>query len=219
MDHAIEPVDIRLRSSSISRRNSPLGGHVPSRRGSTQGSAILLSPALGGRGSQIFGEDFAFDGQYTVLFGSSLSANNLLLYSRGYGWGWNCPGRNTTGHTEVRAEPDRSREKFLQFSGVNAIDRTDVVISLNGIFSLSSDTPKCNTKPYQTVDLPLTSLYQKPPVLVMSQQLDFIIVLVCLNSFKGYLLNSKLGQSVLGTKNLIRLEQTDPYGSIFIDIV
>lgn len=57
---AVEKVDVRLGSAgSLSRRDSPI---APSHRESLQAAAISFSPAPGGRGSQIFGEDFAFEG-------------------------------------------------------------------------------------------------------------------------------------------------------------
>ena len=56
----IVDVDVRLRGSSPSRRESPL---VPSRGASPQTAGFRFSPAPTGRNSQIFGEDFAFDGK------------------------------------------------------------------------------------------------------------------------------------------------------------
>ena len=60
-EQAVVPVDIRMRSSSVSRRDSPL---APSLRGSLPPQTITagLSPTAAGRNVQIFGEDFAFDG-------------------------------------------------------------------------------------------------------------------------------------------------------------
>ncbi|KAF4623751.1 hypothetical protein D9613_001795 [Agrocybe pediades] len=57
--HPVEYVDVRLRSSSISRHGSPMVHN--SQRGSVQGAGISFSPAQGGRGSQAFGEDFQFE--------------------------------------------------------------------------------------------------------------------------------------------------------------
>ncbi|KAF8974045.1 hypothetical protein BDZ97DRAFT_1912480 [Flammula alnicola] len=58
-DHAVAQVDVRLRSISLSRRNSPL---LSTHRGSMLAAAVILSsPAAVGRNSQIFGEDFVFD--------------------------------------------------------------------------------------------------------------------------------------------------------------
>ena len=53
-------IDVRLRGSSPSRRESPRG---PSRGGSPQAAGFGFSPALTGRNSHFFGEDFAFDGR------------------------------------------------------------------------------------------------------------------------------------------------------------
>lgn len=56
-DHIlVDRADIGLRSSSGSRRNSSL---IPSRAGSVAG----LSPASFGKGSQVLGEDYMFDGK------------------------------------------------------------------------------------------------------------------------------------------------------------
>ncbi len=56
---AIEPVDVRLRSSSsLSRRESSL---APSQRGSAI-DGVTFSPVGGRGGSQIAGEDFAVEG-------------------------------------------------------------------------------------------------------------------------------------------------------------
>ncbi|CAA7265812.1 unnamed protein product [Cyclocybe aegerita] len=63
-DHVIEQVDIRLRSNSLSHHASPL---VDSQRGSLAGAGVTFSPALTGRNSQIFGEDFAFDVENRVV--------------------------------------------------------------------------------------------------------------------------------------------------------
>ncbi|KAJ3513821.1 hypothetical protein NLJ89_g2734 [Agrocybe chaxingu] len=63
-DHAIEQVDIRLRSNSLSLRASPLAN---SQRGSLAGAGVTFSPAPTGRSSQIFGEDFAFDVENGVV--------------------------------------------------------------------------------------------------------------------------------------------------------
>ncbi|KAF9568401.1 hypothetical protein CPC08DRAFT_625327 [Agrocybe pediades] len=62
--HPVEYVDVRLRSSSISRHGSPMMHN--SQRGSVQGAGISFSPAPGGRGSQAFGEDFQFEKQGTI---------------------------------------------------------------------------------------------------------------------------------------------------------
>jgi len=56
---AIDPVDVRLRSSSsVSRRESSL---APSQKGSVVGG-LTFSPAAGRGGSQIAGEDFIVEG-------------------------------------------------------------------------------------------------------------------------------------------------------------
>lgn len=60
-DPVVDMIDIRLRSSSLSRRESPL---APSRGGSLQlAPGFGFSPAQTGQNSQLFGEDFAFDGK------------------------------------------------------------------------------------------------------------------------------------------------------------
>jgi meiotic recombination protein REC8 len=59
IDQPTEPVSVRLRSDSVnSRRESPF---APSQRGSAVGG-LTFSPVIGKGGSQIMGEDFAFDG-------------------------------------------------------------------------------------------------------------------------------------------------------------
>lgn len=59
INQPIELVNVKLRSdSSNSRRESSL---APSQRGSVVGG-LTFSPGIG-RGSQIIGEDFAFDGE------------------------------------------------------------------------------------------------------------------------------------------------------------
>ncbi len=65
-EQGVVPVDIRMRSSSVSRRDSPL---APSLRGSLPPQIITagLSPTAAGRNVQIFGEDFAFDGNTNTL--------------------------------------------------------------------------------------------------------------------------------------------------------
>ena len=65
-EQAVVPVDIRMRSSSVSRRDSPL---APSLRGRLPPQNITagLSPTAAGRNVQIFGEDFAFDGNTNTL--------------------------------------------------------------------------------------------------------------------------------------------------------
>ena len=59
-DPIVDMVDVRLRSSSLSRRGSPL---PPSRGGSLQASGFGFSPAQTGQSTHLFGEDFAFDGK------------------------------------------------------------------------------------------------------------------------------------------------------------
>jgi len=60
-DPVVDMIDVRLRSSSLSRRGSPL---PPSRGGSLQlAPGIGFSPAQTGQHSHVFGEDFAFDGK------------------------------------------------------------------------------------------------------------------------------------------------------------
>uniref|UniRef100_A0A8H7Y7W3 Rad21/Rec8-like protein N-terminal domain-containing protein n=1 Tax=Psilocybe cubensis TaxID=181762 RepID=A0A8H7Y7W3_PSICU len=66
VDHIVERVDVRLRSISTTRRESPIAGSRDSHRGSITGSNVLLSPAMGGRTSQILGEDFAFEVEEAV---------------------------------------------------------------------------------------------------------------------------------------------------------
>lgn len=59
-DFPIEPVNVNLRSGSInSRRESSL---APSQRGSVVGG-LAFSPVVEMGGSQMMGEDFAFDGE------------------------------------------------------------------------------------------------------------------------------------------------------------
>lgn len=58
-DYPIEPVNVNLGSASInSRRESSL---APSHRGGVGG--LTFSPVIEKGGSQIMGEDFAFDGE------------------------------------------------------------------------------------------------------------------------------------------------------------
>ena len=52
-ENFVDHVDVRLRSNSLSH-HSPV---VPS-----IATGIVFSPVPSGRGSQVFGEDFAFDG-------------------------------------------------------------------------------------------------------------------------------------------------------------
>lgn len=65
-EQAVAPVDIRMRSSSLSRHDSPLASSL---RGSLvpQMITVGLSPTAAGRNVQIFGEDFAFDGNTNTL--------------------------------------------------------------------------------------------------------------------------------------------------------
>jgi len=58
-ENFVEHVDVRLRSNSLSHRDSSI---VPSQRGSIVIGGIGFSPVLSGRGSQVIGElDFAFE--------------------------------------------------------------------------------------------------------------------------------------------------------------
>jgi hypothetical protein len=61
-DPVVDMIDVRLRSSSLSRRGSPL---TLSRGGSLQfaGPGFGFSPAQTGQNTHLFGEDFAFDGK------------------------------------------------------------------------------------------------------------------------------------------------------------
>ena len=58
-ENLVDHVDVRLRSNSLSH-HSPI---VPS----IATAGIGFSPIPSGRGSQVFGEDFAFDGDFNDL--------------------------------------------------------------------------------------------------------------------------------------------------------
>jgi len=60
-------IDVRLRGSSPSRRESSL---APIRVGSPQAAGFGFSPAPTGRHTHFFGEDFAFDGMRITHVGS-----------------------------------------------------------------------------------------------------------------------------------------------------
>ena len=74
-DPVVDEIDVRLRSSSLSRRESPL---PPSRGGSLQlAPGFGFSPAQ--TGQNLFGEDFAFDGKKVAPCQSSTYHNAAVV--------------------------------------------------------------------------------------------------------------------------------------------
>ncbi|KDR84977.1 hypothetical protein GALMADRAFT_131737 [Galerina marginata CBS 339.88] len=155
VEQPVEHVEVRLRSSSFSRRDSPLAA---SHRGSMQAVGILFSPAPGGRGSQAFGEDFAFEVEDLVIpedtqQDTQKSDLNLITL-------------------------ERNSYNFLEYARM----QNQSLSKADGRLNFETVVPKLTS----TRHVAAAAFYH------------------CL---------------VLATKNLLHLEQPNPYGSIIINIV
>ncbi|KAF8905571.1 Rec8 like protein-domain-containing protein [Gymnopilus junonius] len=154
VDPGVDKVDMRLGSaSSFSRRDSPIAG---SHRESLQAIAISFSPVPGGRGSQVFGEDFAFEVEAVpeeTQQETQRSETNLLSL-------------------------ERNSHNFLEYAKM----QNQTLSERHGQLTLEHVVPKVTS----TRHVAAAGFYH------------------CL---------------VLATKNLVRLEQGEPYGSVIIDII
>lgn len=104
-DHVIEPVDVRLRSSSLSSRRESSLAH--SQRGSVL-CGLTFSPVVGKDSSHI-GEDFAFEGQ---LYRNArrISCDFVI----GFSGQSVCPGRHSTRDPAIGIKRSHFGKEFSQ---------------------------------------------------------------------------------------------------------
>ncbi|PPQ76339.1 hypothetical protein CVT26_008967 [Gymnopilus dilepis] len=162
----LDKADTRLGSiTSFSRRGSPMAG---SQRDSLHAAAISFSPAPVGRGSQIFGEDFAFDVEGT--------AEETQLETQ----------QETQRSEANQLALERNSHNFLEYAKM----QNQTLSERHGRLTLEHVVPRMTS----TRHVAAAGFYH------------------CL------VRDERHRSTVLATKNLVRLQQPEPYGSVIIDV-